>query len=882
MAATDKVLESLEDYSDVVSWINDILTPSDADIGSLGLSELDQHITRLIATLDIACEDTSAQLERIIDDVSRSVPRLTYDLHFMKDGAISLQKSLVTVHDRSQSVIPHSTNVALEQLRLLDTIKSNMEAAREVLREAESWSTLELEVTSLLSEKNYAKAAARLSEASRSMVVFQNTPEYDPRRALMVNLQNQLEASLSTALVAAINVQDLTTCRNYFSIFSNIQRESEFRNYYNGSRRASLVARWQNTNTESGPILSQTFVEFLPKFYGEFLSLLNHERTSIPAIFPDPALTLSALITSVLSSLQPTLSQKLSSLITHYGDSALKELLSAFRATEEFAAAAHKVMEKIKYSSALLTGVDEAETPQTPTMPSHSRRRSVRMSMSWRSGPQRASSSGLSINKTAAVIEADGLEWDQELFQPFLDFQVDYGTLERRLLEDTLREIITNDTQHKGAEPDQARLLRERAVDVFGVAEESVNRCISFTHGYGAIGLVQALDGFFKSFIDMWTADVTLVSSSTAHNPVSEEDLSGLDYTAQDWSEFQQSVHLLASARAVYERLSLFEVKLRSSISQIAAQFRMAQNDPVNFPITPSRGESRLLEQSSLNSAELHALFDRIDVDPAHSKESFHFSSTAGLRHPQSHPQSHTDPLLIDARGAIFSFANACQVSLQGTLLSPLRIQLSSYNTSPLWTAAGDLKARHTVTANDLQVPTFSLSPSDIVQRVAEGLLNLPRLFEVYANDDALSFSLHTLPHVDPDILKVLEQHPVATDSPPHMRRQSVTSVKPTPIDPELVSSAWLSSLGQTLLTHLTSNILPKITSLTNAGATQLNSDLGYLSNIVRVLNVEFEDLEIWREYTDMDDNSGIDKASNADAGDTIFWNVARMRGWTK
>jgi hypothetical protein len=39
----------------------------------------------------------------------------------------------------------------------------------------------------------------------------------------------------------------------------------------------------------------------------------------------------------------------------------------------------------------------------------------------------------------------------------------------------------------------------------------------------------------------------------------SGEDLSDLDYTDQD---FQLSLHLLASARAVYERMAHFEMKL--------------------------------------------------------------------------------------------------------------------------------------------------------------------------------------------------------------------------------------------------------------------------------------------------------------------------------
>ncbi|KAJ7178354.1 Golgi complex component 7-domain-containing protein [Mycena crocata] len=893
-SSTTELISSLEEYTDIVTWINDTLTPSET-VQPVGLTDLDQNVNQLVSTLDLACEDTSSQLERIIDDVSRGVPRLTYDLHFMKDGAASLQSVLFQVTARSRDAVPLSTRTALDRLRLLDSIKSRMEAAREVLREAESWSTLELEVTSLLAEKSYAKAAERLSEASRSMAVFQNTPEYDPRKSLMVNLQNQLEAALSSALVAAINVHDLAACRNYFSIFANIQRESEFRNYYNGSRRASVVAVWQdNRISDCDPPLSdsdnnsQTLAEFMPKFYANFLALLNVERTSIPSIFPDPALTLSTLISSVLSALQPTFSQRLASIFSQYGDSALKELIPIFRSTEEFASGVDNVVEKIRYSAVFASPMDSPSLSDGP--PGHSRRRSTRLSMSWRA-PPRSTSSGLLASKSSLTIP-DDLEWEQELFQPFLDFQVDYGSLERRLLDHSLREIISNDTRDRIPDSDRARLLRERAVDIFSVAEDSVSRCTAFTHGYGAVGLVRALDGFFQSFIDMWTADVrfgTPTSVSVSSQSASGEDLSDLDYTSEDWSDFQLSLHLLSSARAVFDRMVIFETKLRSNLVQIATTFRLARNDPSNFVIASSKGESQLLEQSSLNSAELHTLLERVESDPAHSREAFlPSSSTAGLRHG-AHPTSQGTPLplLVDAREGVFTFAKACQISLQGTILLPLRKHLASYASSPLWSAPGDPKSKRTVTANELHVPIFSLSPSETIHKICEGLLNLPRLFDVYADDDALSFSLHTLPHVDPEILKSLSEQSASGNesgtSPGHKRRQSMSTPKlpPAPMDPELVSSAWLSSLGHTLLTYLTTSVLPNISTLSAAGAAQLASDLGYLSTIVRALNVEFEDLDRWKEYADMDDEGGKRQIAEREM-DVIFQNISRMRGWAK
>jgi len=163
-------------------------------------------------------------------------------------------------------------------------------------------------------------------------------------------------------------------------------------------------------------------------------------------------------------------------------------------------------------------------------------------------------------------------------------------------------------------------------------------------------------------------------------------------------------------------------------------------------------------------------------------------------------------------------------------------------------------------------------------------LLNLPRLFEVYADDDALSFSLETLPYIDTDLLKSLSEAD-GTELVPtgHIRRASLMqSIKPSSLSPEAVSSAWLSSLGHSILSHLTTTILPKIRTLTPTGAAQLSSDLGYLSNIVRAINVEYEDLDRWKDYVNMGEEEGRNMALlEKESGDSALTQVARMRGWS-
>ena len=292
-----------------------------------------------------------------------------------------------------------------------------------------------------------------------------------------------------------------------------------------------------------------------------------------------------------------------------------------------------------------------------------------------------------------------------------------------------------------------------------------------------------------------------------------------------------------------------------------------------------SRGKLQLLMQSSLNSTELQELLNKVDPEPTVPQtargETF-LMPTPPTPDPRRSPHMFATvlaslappvPLLTGGRSAISELARTCQQALQDTILSPLHKYLASYASSSLWSTPGDPKAKRSIASgnalSEVQVPTFSLSPSNTMQHVAEGLLNLPRLFEVYADDDALAFSLETLSCINTDILRgLVEPAPVlepsiSSSGISHTRRSPSLSLKASAappgtappivapiLTPEVVSAAWLSSLGLSLVSRLTSDVLPSISKLTPAGAAQLSSDLAYLSNIVMALNVESPELE--------------------------------------
>jgi hypothetical protein len=947
LSSSEGLAVSLDEYDDdVTGWINDLLdglipvapgfiepqSPQSPPTQSSDVSELDKRVGSLVRRLEIACQDTSAQVEQTIEDISRAVPRLTYDLQFMRESALTLQRALqeveAKIHPESDSSadVTSDTSAALEQLFFLSTVKSRMESSREVLREAENWSTLEPEVSSLLASQSYQKASERLAEASKSMALFQNTPEFESRKALMVSLQNQLEAALSSALVAAINSRDVVGCKNYYSIFSGIQREAEFQNYYFGSRRKSLVKLWQEAKVADceGEIITGadllaedgsaaqditiTFNSLLTKFFSEFSSLINEERTYIPSIFPDAQQTISLFIQSTLDSLSPSLSERLSGVAEYYEGKALIELNRAFRTAEEFAIATDKVMEKVGYS-ALFSAPTPTVQQSEDGGKGHQRRLSKRMSISRRMGGGVASRS-ISIGNGS-----NATQWEQALFEAFIDFQSDYPSLEKKFLESELGSIVAMGRTRNAAEnSDGAHFLRERAMGVFGAVEEALDRCMEFTHGYGAIGLIQDVDYIFERFLAESKADLIVTPrKSSPASPASDDELAfdeELDYSPDDLRTFQLALHLLETCRVVQDSLNLFDGKVRGSMAQLAGSLRLSKADPTG-PYIPgtTRGEATLLSQSILNSADLHSLLDSLELPAPISTP----SSTAGSKRGV-YPTETSSTLLMGAKDSLIDFTRACQLFLQDTILSPLNQHLSSYSSLPVWTTAqAAVNNNKRGGTYDLQIPTFSLSPSHTIQRVGEGLLNLPRVFEVYADDDSLSFSIETLPFVDLWSLRsLLTSSSAKLPSPPSTvvellpsptmsRRLSITSPQPTTprqlsapsisrtssnqapaLSAEMVSSTWLSSLTLSLLSNFTSTILPSIPSLQSSGATaQLASDLAYISNIVRTMNVEWDELEKWKEAVEIEEDEGKGRlAKDSGEVENVLRVVGRLRGW--
>ncbi|CCO30664.1 Conserved oligomeric Golgi complex subunit 7 Short=COG complex subunit 7 [Rhizoctonia solani AG-1 IB] len=697
-----------------------------------------------------------------------------------------------------------------------------MTAAYELLKKAEAWSTLESDVTRLLASSEFDAAADRLAASTTSLQVFEGTSEYENAKALMVSLQNQLEAGLSTAVVNAVNKMEFETCKRYYLIFGRIQRESEFKYYYNGIRRASLIKLWSSYGEESAAELS--FSDFFSKFFSEFLSLVHAERQNMLKVYPDAQDCLGEFILTTVEALSPSIPQRLEAQREPDG---LAALISALGTAQEFVSSASKTLEAmLLFSPGLSTVGGTTPAPRSNSLlrkPSHSRRTSKRFSISQREGGPKLSRTGTGESLDTEFIPA----WELSLLEPFLEHQSDYGQLELKYLHHTLLE-----KSQKRPTTDGAKRFHDTTNDAFGLAEDAIPRCLSFTHTYGTKDLVAAVDEFCKDVVNGCKANCIPSSGSVpsaGSAPAASVPDEDLDYTAEDWSAFQLALRLLEGCRVAQDRLDTLESRIRTRIVQA---HRLSS---LSIP----RAQQHLLTHSTLNSPENQNLLIQWDAGKLNT------------------------PLLVQTRKAQVEFTQACQGLVRDTILSPLKIRLSGYAVLGEWT-----EVDHTQPGT-LKLPKFSTSATSTIQSVAEGLLNLPRLFEVYADDNALAFSLSTLPFVG------AEQQEQSAG----IQEEDQT---PEEQNAEIVTSTWLSSLTLSLCAHLTDQILPEITALTPLGARQLASDLDYLSNVVRTLGVEPEVLEQWRVVAELSDGEGIARLKEGKDVGEVFGKVASLRGWAQ
>ncbi|WWC67463.1 uncharacterized protein I206_101371 [Kwoniella pini CBS 10737] len=890
---------TLDSYgSDIPSFLNNLLSshlppslPSPNPAQAPDLIPIDKSLNELLTQLSLLSQDTNSAVEQSIHDVSRTVPRLAYDLQFMRESANGLSSSLGMVQDRfarqidlsssssSSSLINTNrkesngnlenegikTNKSLEKLTHLDKLKNRLELARDILREAESWSTLESEIIGFINNSEFSKAGNRLNEASKSIIVFQNTPtEYEDRKRLLISLQNELENNVSKALKISLNNNEILEISKFFEVFKDMDRENEFKTYYFNSKSFNLSTQWENIklleiSTGETPIIGSEleskeitkFSLFIHDFYTSLLEVLNVQVEQIPQIFPPhtAASILASFVRHTFDALDPSPSARLSAVSDYYGSEALPELIIAYQATEDLGVAIQGLIDRLTFNTqgGLLSGDVATSTSPSSTLVEKTSPGNLATSPSASAtGPARTPTKKMSISRRfsrapiiAGPIPVDN-SWESTLYEPFLDLQSTYATLERRYLEYVIRTDPSLQISASSIGQDISRALLDRVNVVFTKADEAIKRCTAFTHGYGALGLLSALEAGLSTFLSNQQSIVSnqikqgaeISRSRSGRDELDQFD--GLDYSTEDWSSFQVVLHVLETCKEISSKFENFQDKLENALQSFENVLKFTESTATTTTNNQgfdakhtTQGAITLLQQSTLNSIDLHSLISTIPK-----------------------------PILPISLNALKELTKSNQLEIQSIILSPLLNQLETYPHLQVWNKPDKL-----IKKGELQVPTFSLSPTDVISRVSEGLLDLLRIFEVWSKEKGLKWSLNTLPFID----NVLEEENDNSN---------------LNLPEEIVLSTWISSLSLSLLSYLTSKVLPNIRQLTNNGSNQLETDLNYLNNAVGALDVNWNDLNKWEKKLKLKEIEWKKQIKFDNEDFEILKNVGRMKGW--
>ncbi|CAO3626381.1 unnamed protein product [Cunninghamella echinulata] len=591
---------------DVKKWINNSLhssnnknnsnnDTSENSLNTTTTTTLEQETNTLVTKLQLASEHASQQVGQINDQVIKFMPRILYELKLIADDAYATQQGIQQVKMNLNNVELGADN-SLEKLRQLHLCKTRMEDCLSALKEAENWNNLETEVIKVINNNDFEGAATRLQNAQRSLDVLQQMPEYEPRRQLLKKLQDakrldtshvldDLERALKPKVEEALNNRDAEECHKFYKVYGRIGRIDDFVDLYFESRNASLLTTWQSEMTNLFTIANNIskLDKCLDTFYKSVFSLVSEEYIWCASIFPDPKSVVQALVQNILQSLDPPLDEQLEKIQKQSGALSLKILVSAFIVTESFGLSLERLFSKPSVNT---SSSDQDQFNDTQAVKrTHSRRRSKSGSFSY-------------VPLTLRFSESNN--WSYSLYEPFLPIQSQYAIFEGRFLKEELDLIFTAFNKMKNISS-ALNVMQNTSISsvgkVFDLLRNSFDRCISLTHGYGAIEWLKTINTIMldvsKKFEKLMDKVKVLsqdnnkksnMNQQISYNNNEDEEIPSrlslssdttddLDFNmstenSNDWYEFQIGLQFLSVCESMNNQFKNLEEKIRQVLEQ--------------------------------------------------------------------------------------------------------------------------------------------------------------------------------------------------------------------------------------------------------------------------------------------------------------------------
>lgn len=430
-----------DDNFEVKDWINKTFKSAEAQ------ENRDAFVSSLVMKLQLYVQQVNSALEDTSQQVLQSLPRVMRDTEILHQEALLLREKMNVVKQEIAKV-EQDTGQSMKILERIDSIKMELQAAKQALHEADNWTVLATDLEEVFESGDIESISAKLVSMQQSLRILANVPDYEDRKLQLEGLKNRLEAMASPRLVQAITSSSVEQSQVFVRIFRAIDRLPQLLKYYHNCQKGILMQKWQNLlETEQDEGIS----EWMHKFYDILLSTWHeqvkwccHVFTSVSA-----ANTLVELYADTLRSLDPSFNMCIDAALKQQSDQ-LTFVMDLRQITKHFAVN-------------LQVAIDSA-------------------------------SQGKSVDKDSLLSLA------QAVYSPYVAHVSKYAQYQQAYL---LRQLMALQCS-KPDTMDTVQSLGQSIPRVVSMALEANKTCLLFTEGCGYCGLVKALKAYISSYLDQY------------------------------------------------------------------------------------------------------------------------------------------------------------------------------------------------------------------------------------------------------------------------------------------------------------------------------------------------------------------------------------------
>lgn len=842
-----------------------------------------------------------------------------------QNGSVSHKKQINLDGIQSVQSLEREAQVSksLQRLAKLSKLSQRLEDSRNVLRDAEKWNSLSFDVKSALkvlpsnstssqsddyllpsltstttassttsttsSEPDLILASQHLSLAQSSLSFFTNSTTHQSRSDLLNELlelfQEIVRSKLKLVLKSKPINRDLAAIlrlsmrrvgkEKVWSDWWMEERSRKVREDWNQVQLLEEAAASNAAENDYRPILK----DWLPVFWNEVLALLNEEKlvqssmdesrlvkelestrnpsdtnqgdglaTSSSEIRSDHNQSASLMQFSefILKNLNPTLSERIWNCYNYWNS----KLSNSIKTKEENSML--KVNDDSKGGLDALVSINESMKD---------------FSISFTQVLKKLDSSikDEGKRKQSKIIE----EWQIELFKPISSYLEHYENLERNELESAFKRspLVKSESisQSKTLSETSPQSFRSRSELSISLAKNSIHRTNSLSltlkSSSNSIVMDTFLSGIFSEDLEILKRLLknhqSKFSSSSLEGEEEQQD-------EIDWEKFKILVQLLDLNQKAWkgmEDLRLIWLKERiSNLNELGENVR-------NLSQLQGEAEGEDQTRKEKLQKELKSITEKFGTTEGHLAFFLNSSNLDETSTPElsNSLQPLLSQILPQSSRALLLHLRFLHEYVQTVLLSPLLFTLKHYSTLPQWnsnsSSSSTMKNEY-----ELNLPSFSLSNTEEMNKLIENCLNLPRLLEWGLGGDGgqfLGFGFEWLKggrlEREESRRKRIEQSNSSSSSSSQnsSKRKSLAATSSTSQQSKLNHSSstdllipgesiskdsllpiYLRSLLDHLLFHFTFETLPRIRILSENGKNQLKTDLESLKNILEALGM--------------------------------------------